>query len=148
MIRPPHSSTRTGTLLPDTAPSRSRGMSPSGNSKPERTFPAVFGPVPGSAPDIAGQGIANPVGQIWAGAMMLDHLGCGEAGAAIVSAIETVLAAPRLRTRDLGGSAGTEACGKAVADALLDLPIGQCRGHNDEQASQPSGDPRRLTKPE
>ena len=72
----------------------------------------------GSAPDIAGQGIANPVGQIWSGAMMLEHLGESEAAAAIVTAIETVLADAKPRTRDLGGTADTVAAGKAVA-ALL-----------------------------
>ena len=64
-------------------------------------IPSVFEPVHGSAPDIAGQGIANPIGQIWSGAMMLDHLGEAEAAQAIVSAIEKVLADPKLRTRDL-----------------------------------------------
>jgi tartrate dehydrogenase/decarboxylase/D-malate dehydrogenase len=78
----------------------------------------VFEPVHGSAPDIAGQGIANPVGQIWSGAMMLDHLGEPDAAAAIVTAIERVLAEPKLRTRDLKGTADTVTCGKAVAAAL------------------------------
>jgi tartrate dehydrogenase/decarboxylase/D-malate dehydrogenase len=74
--------------------------------------------VHGSAPDIAGQGVANPIGQIWSGAMMLDHLGEPEAAKAIVGAIEKVLADAKLRTRDLKGSADTASCGKAVADAL------------------------------
>jgi tartrate dehydrogenase/decarboxylase / D-malate dehydrogenase len=78
----------------------------------------VFEPVHGSAPDIAGQGIANPIGQIWSGAMMLDHLGEPEAAASIVKAIEHVLAEPKLRTGDLGGAANTVACGKAVTAAL------------------------------
>jgi tartrate dehydrogenase/decarboxylase/D-malate dehydrogenase len=78
----------------------------------------MFEPVHGSAPDIAGQGIANPIGQIWSGAMMLEHLGENEAASAIVRAIETVLAQEKLRTRDLGGRADTAACGKAVAEAL------------------------------
>ena len=72
----------------------------------------------GSAPDIAGQGIANPIGQIWSGAMMLEHLGEAEAAAAIVGAVERTLVAPAARTRDLGGEAGTEACGRAVAAEL------------------------------
>ena len=72
----------------------------------------------GSAPDIAGQGIANPVGQIWAGAMMLDHLGEPEAAASILRAIERVLPNAALRTRDLGGKAGTVAAGKAIAEAV------------------------------
>ena len=76
-------------------------------------------PVHGSAPDIAGQGIANPVGQIWAAAMMLEHLGARDAGAAIVSAIETVLADEKRRTRDLGGQANTVECGQAIADVIL-----------------------------
>ncbi len=79
---------------------------------------AVFEPVHGSAPDIAGKGIANPVGQIWAGAMMLDHLGQPKAATAIVSAIEEVLAQEALRTGDLDGWANTETCGRAIADAL------------------------------
>jgi tartrate dehydrogenase/decarboxylase/D-malate dehydrogenase len=94
------------------------GIAPSGNINPERKFPSVFEPVHGSAPDIAGQGIANPIGQIWSAAMMLEHLGEGEAAAAIVKAIEQVLAEQKLRTRDLGGKASTIECGKAVA-ALL-----------------------------
>jgi tartrate dehydrogenase/decarboxylase/D-malate dehydrogenase len=74
--------------------------------------------VHGSAPDIFGQGIANPIGQIWSGAMMLEHLGEPEAAKAIVTAIEKVLADPKTRTRDLKGSADTVTCGKAVAEAL------------------------------
>jgi tartrate dehydrogenase/decarboxylase/D-malate dehydrogenase len=94
------------------------GIAPSGNINPERKFPSVFEPVHGSAPDIYGQGIANPIGQIWSGAMMLEHLGEPEAAKAIVVAIETVLAQDKLRTRDLKGPANTVTCGKAVADAL------------------------------
>ena len=109
-----------GDILSDLGPACTGtiGIAPSGNINPERKFPSMFEPVHGSAPDIAGQGIANPIGQIWSGAMMLDHLGESEASAAIVKAIEKVLAEPKLRTRDLGGPAGTAACGKAVADAL------------------------------
>ena len=88
------------------------------NINPERACPSLFEPVHGSAPDIAGQGIANPVGRIWAGAMMLDHLGHPDAAAEIIAAIERVLADKALRTRDLGGDADTVACGEAVADAL------------------------------
>ena len=94
------------------------GLGASGNINPDGTFPSMFEPVHGSAPDIAGQGIANPVGQIWSAAMMLDHLGETEAAAAIVAAIETVLAQAPLRTRDLGGRANTVECGKAIADAI------------------------------
>jgi isocitrate/isopropylmalate dehydrogenase len=90
----------------------------SANINAEGRFPSLFEPVHGSAPDIAGQGIANPVGQIWAAAMMLDHLGEAEASAAIIRAIESVLASPALRTRDLGGHADTVTAGKAIANAL------------------------------
>ncbi|SDD66565.1 tartrate dehydrogenase/decarboxylase / D-malate dehydrogenase [Paracoccus isoporae] len=109
-----------GDILSDLGPACTGtiGIAPSGNINPEGAFPSLFEPVHGSAPDIAGQGIANPVGQIWAGAMMLEHLGHGQAAADIVAAIETVLAEPALRTRDLGGTADTESCGKAIADAL------------------------------
>ena len=78
----------------------------------------MFEPVHGSAPDIAGQGIANPIGAIWSGAMMLEHLGEKEAGKSIVDAIERTLAERTLRTKDLGGNADTTACGKAVADMV------------------------------
>lgn len=109
-----------GDILSDLGPACTGtiGIAPSGNINPERKFPSLFEPVHGSAPDIAGQGIANPVGQIWAGAMMLDHLGHPEAAAGILRAIERVLAKPGLRTGDLGGTAGTAACGKSIADAL------------------------------
>jgi tartrate dehydrogenase/decarboxylase/D-malate dehydrogenase len=78
----------------------------------------MFEPVHGSAPDIAGQGIANPIGQIWSAAMMLDHLGEADAAKAIVAAIEQVLPDSRLRTRDLGGAANTVTCGKEIARVL------------------------------
>jgi tartrate dehydrogenase/decarboxylase/D-malate dehydrogenase len=109
-----------GDILSDLGPACTGtiGIAPSGNINPEGKFPSVFEPVHGSAPDIAGQGIANPIGQIWSGAMMLDHLGEKEAGRAIVDAIERVLAEKALRTRDLGGNADTAACGKAVAEAI------------------------------
>jgi tartrate dehydrogenase/decarboxylase/D-malate dehydrogenase len=109
-----------GDILSDLGPACTGtiGIAPSGNINPEREFPSVFEPVHGSAPDIAGQGIANPIGQIWSGAMMLEHLGEPDAATAIVKAIERVLAEPKLRTGDLGGPATTAACGKAVAAAL------------------------------
>lgn len=109
-----------GDILSDLGPACTGtiGIAPSGNINPEGRFPSLFEPVHGSAPDIAGQGIANPIGQIWAGAMMLDHLGHAEAGSAIVRGIERVLQDPGLRTRDLGGPADTKTCGQAVADAL------------------------------
>jgi len=109
-----------GDILSDLGPACTGtiGIAPGGNINPERKFPSVFEPVHGSAPDIAGQGIANPVGQIWSGAMMLEHLGEHDAARAIVSAIEKTLADPKLRTRDLGGAANTIACGKAIAELL------------------------------
>ncbi len=109
-----------GDILSDLGPACTGtiGIAPSGNINPERKFPSLFEPVHGSAPDIAGQGIANPVGQIWSAAMMLDHLGEPEAAKAVVSAIEAVLKEDKLRTRDLGGGANTETCGKAIAQAL------------------------------
>jgi tartrate dehydrogenase/decarboxylase/D-malate dehydrogenase len=109
-----------GDILSDLGPACTGtiGIAPSGNINPTREHPSVFEPVHGSAPDIAGQGIANPIGQIWSGAMMLEHLGETEAAAEIVAGIERVLAERTLRTRDLGGNAGTEVCGKAVAEAL------------------------------
>jgi tartrate dehydrogenase/decarboxylase / D-malate dehydrogenase len=94
------------------------GIAPSGNINPEGAHPSLFEPVHGSAPDIAGQNLANPIGQIWSAAMMLDHLGEKEAVANIMRAIETVLKEPGLRTRDLGGAADTETCGKAIADLV------------------------------
>jgi len=94
------------------------GIAASGNINPEGDYPSLFEPVHGSAPDIAGSGIANPVGQIWAASMMLDHLGECEAAASIMSAIESVLAEPACRTRDLGGSADTKSCGKEIARSL------------------------------
>ena len=109
-----------GDILSDLGPACTGtiGIAPSGNINPDRIYPSVFEPVHGSAPDIAGQGIANPIGQIWSGAMMLEHLGETEAAAAIVKAIEGVLAEQKLRTRDLGGAANTVDCGKAVAARL------------------------------
>src|SRR5690349_15117981 len=109
-----------GDILSDLGPACTGtiGVAPSGNINPDRTGPSLFEPVHGSAPDIAGRGIANPVGQIWSAAMMLEHLGEAEAAAAIMRAIETVLAEPGLRTGDLKGKADTATCGKAVAEAL------------------------------
>jgi tartrate dehydrogenase/decarboxylase/D-malate dehydrogenase len=93
------------------------GIAPSANLNPERRFPSLFEPVHGSAPDIYGQGIANPIGQIWAGSMMLEHLGYSDAAAAVMAAIETVLAEGP-RTPDMGGTATTEQVGRAVAEAV------------------------------
>jgi tartrate dehydrogenase/decarboxylase/D-malate dehydrogenase len=109
-----------GDILSDLGPACTGtiGIAPSGNINPEGDHPSLFEPVHGSAPDIAGQGIANPVGQVWAGAMMLEHLGHKEAGAAMVGAIERVLSEQSGRTRDLGGSLTTTDCGKAIAEAI------------------------------
>ena len=109
-----------GDILSDLGPACTGtiGIAPAGNINPERYFPSLFEPVHGSAPDIAGQYIANPIGQIWSAALMLDHLGEGRAAEAVIRAIEDVLAQPEYRTRDLNGTAGTMDCGKAVVDAL------------------------------
>ena len=97
----------------------SMGLAPSANLNPEREYPSLFEPVHGSAPDIAGKGIANPVAQIWSGAMMLDHLGEKEAARAVEQAIFNVLASASVRTRDIGGTAGTQDMGEAIAGELM-----------------------------
>jgi tartrate dehydrogenase/decarboxylase/D-malate dehydrogenase len=109
-----------GDILSDLGPAvaGSIGIAPSANLNPERKHPSMFEPVHGSAPDIAGKGIANPIGQIWSGAMMLEHLGHKDAADAIVRAIEDVLGGGGPRTRDIGGQATTVDLGKAVAEAL------------------------------
>jgi len=94
------------------------GFAASGNIDPTRTYPSMFEPVHGSAPDIAGRGIANPCATIWAGAMMLEHLGEREAAAAVMDALETVTDAGEARTPDMGGSGTTEEMGAAVVAAL------------------------------
>jgi tartrate dehydrogenase/decarboxylase/D-malate dehydrogenase len=108
-----------GDILSDLGPATTGtiGIAPSANINPEREFPSLFEPVHGSAPDIAGKNIANPVGQIWSGAMLLEHLGHAAAAAAIVKAIEAVLTEGP-RTRDIGGTASTQDMGKAIAEAL------------------------------
>jgi tartrate dehydrogenase/decarboxylase/D-malate dehydrogenase len=108
-----------GDILSDLGPgvAGTIGIAPSANLNPEREYPSCFEPVHGSAPDIAGRGIANPIGQIWSGAMMLEHLGHAEAAGAIMAAIETVLREGP-RTPDMGGTAATEELGKAIADAI------------------------------
>ena len=106
-----------GDILTDlgAAVSGSLGIAPSGNINPERRFPSMFEPIHGSAPDIRGKGIANPIGAIWAGALMLDHLGARAGHDLIVGAIERVMAGNGPRTPDLGGRAGT----RDVTDAVL-----------------------------
>ena len=109
-----------GDILSDLGPAvaGSIGIAPSANINPERNHPSMFEPVHGSAPDIAGKGIANPIAQIWSGALMLEHLGEPEAAAAITDAIESLLADGGPRTRDLGGNAGTIEVGRALADLV------------------------------
>ena len=94
------------------------GLAPAANINPEKDYPSMFEPVHGSAPDIAGQNIANPIAQIWTGAMMLDHLGHEDAGKAITDAIQAVLADGDGLTKDLGGTASTQELGKAITAAL------------------------------
>ena len=109
-----------GDILSDLGPACTGtiGIAPSGNINPERTTPSLFEPVHGSAPDIAGKGIANPVGQIWSAAMMLEHLGEAAAAGSIMKAIAQVLLVPELRTADMKGRANTVTCGKTIAEAL------------------------------
>ena len=109
-----------GDILSDLGPAvaGSVGIAPSANINPERKHPSMFEPVHGSAPDIAGRWICNPIGQIWSGAMMLEHLGETAAADAIVAAIETLLREGGPRTRDMGGQAGTVEVGKAIAEIV------------------------------
>jgi tartrate dehydrogenase/decarboxylase/D-malate dehydrogenase len=108
-----------GDILSDLGPACTGtiGIAPSANLNPERNYPSMFEPVHGSAPDIAGRQIANPIGQIWSGAMMLEHLGEADAAAAVVRAIERVLEQGP-RTRDIGGEASTGEVSKAIAEAV------------------------------
>jgi tartrate dehydrogenase/decarboxylase/D-malate dehydrogenase len=109
-----------GDILSDLGPAVTGtiGIAPSANLNPERQFPSCFEPVHGSAPDIAGKGIANPIGQIWSAAMMLEHLGQQKAADAIVAAIEKVLRESDVKTPDMGGKANTKDLGRAVEVAL------------------------------
>jgi tartrate dehydrogenase/decarboxylase/D-malate dehydrogenase len=106
-----------GDILSDLGPAvvGSIGIAPSANLSPEKELPSMFEPVHGSAPDIAGKGIANPIGQIWSGAMMLRHLGAAEAADAVESAIAATLASSRVRTPDIGGNSTTRDLGEAIA---------------------------------
>jgi len=109
-----------GDILSDLGPAVAGtiGIAPSANINPEGEYPSMFEPVHGSAPDIAGKGVANPIGQIWSGALMLEHLGEVEAARAVEAAIETVLADGGVLTRDMGGKAGTREMGAAVESVL------------------------------
>ena len=109
-----------GDILSDLGPAvaGSIGIAPSANINPEKKHPSMFEPVHGSAPDIAGKWICNPIGQIWSGAMMLEHLGEKDAADAILKAIEDLLAEGGPRTRGMGGNAGKVDVGKALAGAL------------------------------
>jgi tartrate dehydrogenase/decarboxylase / D-malate dehydrogenase len=112
-----------GDILSDLGPACTGtiAVAPSANLNPERKFPSLFEPVHGSAPDIAGQGIANPIGQIWSASMMLDWLGHAQAAAAVLAAIERVLSAGPGHaplTPDIGGSARTADLGRAIAEAI------------------------------
>ena len=109
-----------GDILSDLGPACTGtiGIAPSANINPSGEFPSMFEPVHGSAPDIFGKKIANPIGMIWSGAMMLQHLGFPEAHDTIIRAIETVLANGMLLTPDMGGKGNTAELGKAIADAV------------------------------
>ncbi len=109
-----------GDILSDLGPgvTGTIGIAPSANINPEKQFPSMFEPVHGSAPDIAGKGIANPIGQIWAGAMMLDHLGHPDAAEAIETTIEDVLESGDHRTPDMGGTASTKQLGETIASLI------------------------------
>ena len=109
-----------GDILSDLGPACTGtiGIAPSGNINPEKKYPSLFEPVHGSAPDIAGQGIANPIGQIWSGAMMLEYLGEKGASNSIVNSIEKTLSMKKNRTKDLNGTSNTAECAKAVLDNL------------------------------
>ena len=109
-----------GDILSDLGPAVTGtiGIAPSANLNPEGDFPSCFEPVHGSAPDIAGKSIANPIGQIWSAAMMLENLGQTKAAESIIKAIETVLKYSDVKTPDMGGNATTSELGRAVEDAL------------------------------
>jgi len=109
-----------GDILSDLGPAvvGSIGIAPSANLNPENEYPSMFEPVHGSAPDIAGKGLANPIGQIWSGAMMLRHLGVPDAADAVETAITNVLAQGNVRTPDIGGTASTKEVGAAIAERV------------------------------
>jgi tartrate dehydrogenase/decarboxylase/D-malate dehydrogenase len=112
-----------GDILSDLGPAvvGSIGIAPSANLNPEKEFPSMFEPVHGSAPDIAGRGIANPIGQIWSGAMMLQHLGEAAAANCVYGAIRQILAKSPVRTADLGGTSTTKEVGEAIASVVSEI---------------------------
>jgi tartrate dehydrogenase/decarboxylase / D-malate dehydrogenase len=109
-----------GDILSDLGPAvvGSIGIAPSANLNPEKEYPSMFEPVHGSAPDIAGKGVANPIGQIWSGAMMLRHLGACEGADEVENAIVSVLAQAKVRTPDVGGKSSTQELGEAIANRI------------------------------
>ncbi len=111
-----------GDILSDLGPAIAGtiGIAPSANINPSRKYPSMFEPVHGSAPDIAGKGIANPIAQIWSGALMMEHLGQPRAALSVEHAIETVMEDSAIRTPDMGGKASTQELGKAIAGAVRD----------------------------
>ncbi len=110
-----------GDILSDLGPACTGtiAIAPSANINPEKEFPSMFEPVHGSAPDIAGQGIANPIGTVWAAAMMMQHLGCDAMHDSIMAAVEAVIREQRALTRDMGGNATTRELGQAITDTLM-----------------------------
>ena len=109
-----------GDILTDigSAISGSLGIAPGANINPTRKFPSMFEPIHGSAPDIAGKGLANPIGAIWAGALMLDHLGHRDVHDRVIGAIERVVAGGQIRTPDLGGTATTKQMAEAIVKEI------------------------------
>ena len=127
LVRNPHwfdvivASNLFGDILSDLGPATTGtiAIAPGGNINPEKTYPSMFEPVHGSAPDIAGKGIANPIGQVWSGAMMLEHLGHTQAARAIEGAIETLIGEHQdARTPDMGGKMSCKELGKALAELV------------------------------
>jgi tartrate dehydrogenase/decarboxylase/D-malate dehydrogenase len=118
-----------GDILSDLGPAiaGSIGLAPGANINPEKEYPSMFEPVHGSAPDIAGRGIANPIAQVWTGAMMLDHLGQPEAARAVVGAVERLVKDGTRLTRDLGGTASTSEVGRALAALVEDEAAHEAR---------------------
>ena len=110
-----------GDILSDLGPACTGtiGIAPSANMNPEKKFPSLFEPVHGSAPDIAGKGVANPIGQIWSGAMMLEHLGEKEAAERIVDSIAKTLSKKKSRTNDLDGDSNTSECTSEILKNLI-----------------------------